>query len=143
MSPTPFVALCAVLLSPASAPLSRRAHLAAAAAVVLAPTSALAAKDCFLDCTQNCNRVAPGSARYCESSCAEYCEADDRRDGLSGSVSADGAEVGWASAYDLKARVTGQQRGVPYGEDRPPALPDVFKLAPTLRAVTGQSKVAQ
>lgn len=55
-----------------------------------------------------------------------YCLADDRRDGLSGSISSDGAEVGFASAYDLAARITGDTRAVPYGEDRPPALPDLF-----------------
>ena len=32
-------------------------------------------------------------------------------------------QVGWASAYDLPSRITGQQRLVPYGEDKPPVLP--------------------
>jgi hypothetical protein len=83
---------------------------------------AYAAKDCYLDCITNCNRVAPGSGEYCKSSCNSYCLQDDRRDGLSGSVSSEGSELGWASAYDLSSRVTGQQRAVPYGEDRPPSL---------------------
>ena len=85
---------------------------------------------------RSCNRVAPRSIKYCETSCVEYCAADDRRDGLSGSVSSDGAEVGFASAYDLAARITGETRAVPYGEDRPPALPDVFGVGDALKRAT-------
>ena len=85
---------------------------------LLPPRAALAAKDCYTDCTENCNRVAPRSVKYCENSCIDYCGQDDRRDGLSGSVSSEGAEVGLISAYDLGARATGKQRAVPYGEDQ-------------------------
>ena len=95
---------------------------ALAAACSLPAQRAIAAKDCYLDCTQNCNRVAPRSVRYCETSCVDYCAQDDRRDGLSGSISSEGSEVGLLSAYDLPSRATGKQRAVPYGEDRPPAL---------------------
>ena len=100
---------------------------------------ALAAKSCMQDCVENCNRVAPGSVRYCENSCVDYCDQDDRRDGLTGSVSSEGAEVGWLSAYDPQRFLPGAApRAVPYGEDRPPALPDVFGVAPQLRkAITG------
>lgn len=86
------------------------------------PEPALAVKDCFLDCTENCNRVAKGSFKYCESSCGDYCNQDDRRDGLSGSVDSSGAEVGLLSAYDRRDLLTGNQRAVPYGEDKPPAI---------------------
>jgi len=105
------------------------------------PRCASAAVDCMQDCTSNCNRVAPRSTRYCESSCVEYCAADDRRDGLSGSVSSEGAEIGWASGFDPGRLIPGSApKPVVYGDDRPPALPDVFNLAPTLRkVVTGGS----
>ena len=95
---------------------------ALAAACSLPAHPAIAAKDCYLDCTQNCTLVAPRSVRYCENSCVDYCGQDDRRDGLSGSISSEGSEVGLLSAYDLRSRATGQQRAVPYGEDRPPGL---------------------
>ena len=83
---------------------------------------------------QDCNRVAPKNKAYCASNCEGYCVQPDRRDGLSGSVDASGAEVGWLSAYDLPARATGTPRAVPYGEDRPPGLPDVFGINDKLRA---------
>ena len=117
--------------------LNRRSALIGAACLL--PSPALAVKDCYLDCEQNCNRVAPRSGRYCEQTCGDYCLQDDRRDGLSGSVSNEGAEAGLLSAYDLKSKLTGQApSGVVYGEDRPPALPDLLNVAPILRsAVTG------
>ena len=111
---------------------TRRAALLAAAAAALAPPprAALAAKDCMLDCLQNCNRVAPGSGSYCDGNCRDYCAQDDRRDGLSGSVDNSGGEIGWLSAYDYVGRARSTLVGggdkytkaVPYGEDRPPAL---------------------
>lgn len=109
---------------------ARRAVLLAACATAPAIMSsppmlaapAYAAKDCFLDCTSNCNRVAPKSFAYCQRSCEDYCLQDDRRDGLSGSVDSSKAEVGLISAYDIGARVTGTRRAVPYGEDQPPGL---------------------
>ena len=54
-------------------------------------------------------------------------------------MSNEGAEAGLLSAYDLKSKLTGQApSGVVYGEDRPPALPDLLNVGPILRsAVTG------
>ena len=118
------------------AELGRRAlwRLAAVSVASVALPS-FAAKDCFLDCTQNCNRVAKGSFRYCESSCADYCLQDDREDGLSGSVNNNRGEVGLLSAYDLAAKVTGQApAGVPFGEDRPPAFAMPSALSDALRS---------
>ena len=124
-----------------SALVDRRAALAKTIGllpVALAPPSAAnAAKDCLQDCLENCNRVAPKNKAYCASNCEGYCVQPDRRDGLSGSVDASGAEVGWLSAYDLPARATGTPRAVPYGEDRPPGLPDVFGINDKLRATVG------
>ena len=60
---------------------------------------------------------------------------DDRRDGLSGSVSTEGAEVGWASSF--KSPLEPQKPAV-YGSDKPPGLPDVFGTNSALRnAITG------
>ena len=98
------------------------ATLVSAAALSASPTAAFAAVDCFKDCNSNCNRVAPRSIKYCESSCNDYCLQEDRRDGLSGSVSSEAAEVWWSSAYDLGAKITGNSDTVVYGADRPPAL---------------------
>ncbi|KAL1524706.1 hypothetical protein AB1Y20_019591 [Prymnesium parvum] len=117
--------------------LARRTLLAALA---LAPSRASAAKDCFADCSSNCNRVAPRSAKYCEASCNEYCLQDDRRDGLSGSVSSEAAEVGFASAYDLGAKLSGAQQGVVYGADRPPGFKLPKGVDETLRSAVGISK---
>ena len=69
----------------------------------------------------NCNRVAKGSFKYCETSCGDYCAQDDRQDGLSGSVGSKGGEVGWLSAYN-PSRYFGDAQAVPYGEDKPPAF---------------------
>jgi len=82
-------------------PLRRAAVVSALSILASTPRVVWAAKDCFRDCESNCNRVAPRSGRYCEASCNDYCAQDDRRDGLSGSVSSEGAEIGLASAYDL------------------------------------------
>ena len=124
-----------------SALVDRRAALAKTIGllpVALAPPSAAnASKDCLQDCLENCNRVAPKNKAYCSSNCEGYCVQPDRRDGLSGSVDASGAEVGLISAYDLTARAKGVSRAVPYGEDRPPGLPDVFGINEKLRATVG------
>ena len=131
--------LVTALVPVAPAYISRRSVFSAGALAVCFPSATLAAKDCFADCEANCNRVAPRSGRYCEQTCGDYCLQEDRQDGLSGSVGNANAEVGLLSAYDLKAKVTGgAPSGVVFGEDRPPALPDVFNVAPTLRsAITG------
>mmetsp|Transcript_3480 Transcript_3480/g.5832 ORF Transcript_3480/g.5832 Transcript_3480/m.5832 type:complete len:165 (-) Transcript_3480:76-570(-) len=121
------------------AAMGRVAVITATAPFIICPPAAPAAVDCMGDCESNCNRVAPKSSRYCFDSCSEYCSQTDRRDGLSGSVSNEAAEVGWASAYDPKRLLPGSvPRGVVYGQDTPPALPDAFNLGPVLRrAVTG------
>ena len=49
--------------------------------------------------------------QYCLENCKSYCAQEDRTDGLSGSVSSDGGEVG------ILGRNT-----VVKGEDKPPAL---------------------
>lgn len=139
------LALCAVVaalsVDSRSALVDRRSALARTLGVLpfalASPRAANAAKDCLLDCLENCNRVAPKNKAYCASNCEGYCVQPDRRDGLSGSVDASGAEVGWLSAYDLPARATGTPRAVPYGEDRPPGLPDVFGINDKLRATVG------
>jgi len=106
--------------------MNRRAAVsgALAASVLALPLAARASKDCFDDCASNCARNAPGSLGYCKETCAEYCAQPDRRDGLSGSVSADAGEVGFASAYDYGNRLSGRLRSnVEYGTDRPPSIP--------------------
>mmetsp|Transcript_17183 Transcript_17183/g.46631 ORF Transcript_17183/g.46631 Transcript_17183/m.46631 type:complete len:168 (-) Transcript_17183:166-669(-) len=126
------------LLSAAAAltsPLTpRRTFLcrSAAALVGAQPLAALAASDCLKTCLQNCGRLASGSGSYCKDSCAEYCDQDDRKDGLSGSVSTDGAEFGFASSFKLP---NAPQKPTVYGEDLPPGLPDVFGLNKQLRKV--------
>ena len=80
----------------------RRAFVGSAAAalfVSIQPVSA--ASDCMKTCVSNCDRVAPGSGSYCKDSCVEYCAQEDRKDGLSGSVSTEGAEFGFASSFKL------------------------------------------
>ena len=114
----------------------RRAALGLVGAVLVAnPTAALAVADCMQTCSKNCNRNAPGSSSYCESSCVDYCGQDDRKDGLSGSVSSEGSEFGWTSSFK---NPLAPQKPVVYGDDLPPGLPDVFGYKNALRkAVTG------
>ena len=76
-----------------------------------------------------------GSRDYCESSCVDYCGQDDRKDGLSGSVSTEGSEFGFASSFK---NPLAPQKPTVYGDDKPPGLPDVFGVNQALRkAVTG------
>lgn len=101
----------------AGAQLSRRA---AVLGLLALPTAALASKDCLEDCNQNCARNAPQSLAYCRDTCTEYCAQPDRRDGLSGSVSAEAGETGFSSAFDYTNRLTGRlNSNVEYGTDRP------------------------
>ena len=109
---------------------------ACAFALSVAPMEAHAVKDCFQDCSENCNRLAPQSRSYCTRSCNDYCEQDDREDGLSGSVGSSGAEIGWRSGFDALSRAQGKISAVPYGEDRPPSLPDPFNVGPMLKKST-------
>ena len=50
--------------------------------------------DCKKDCVFNCVKQAPGSQDYCVMSCNDYCDQDDRHDGLSGSIDAKNGETG-------------------------------------------------
>jgi len=77
----------------------------------IAPFEANAAPDCYKDCLKSCNLVAPKDPEYCKSNCQSYCDQPDRTDGLSGSVSSEGGEVG----------ILGMTT-VPKGEDKPPGI---------------------
>ena len=68
--------------------------VAAASLFLSSPTPAWAVADCFDDCFKNCKKVAPKDPEYCTTNCRDYCDQDDRQDGLSGSVSSDSGEVG-------------------------------------------------
>jgi hypothetical protein len=72
---------------------------------------AWAVADCLDDCFKNCKRVAPKDPEYCVENCKDYCEQEDRTDGLSGSISAETGEVGLLGG-------TFGQGTVPRGEDR-------------------------
>jgi hypothetical protein len=80
-------------------------------AAVATPLPAFAEPECFKDCFKNCKLIAPKDPDYCLATCKEYCEQDDRSDGLSGSVSATSGEVGILGG-------TFGQGTVPKGEDR-------------------------
>ena len=62
----------------------------------------------------------------------DYCAQDDRKDGLSGSISTEGAEFGFGSSFKLP---NAPQKPTIYGDDKPPGLPDVFGLNKQLRKV--------
>lgn len=106
----------ALALAPLHKPRTRRNAFWIPALVAL-PTTARAdlKTDCIKDCTSNCNRVAPGNKPYCGLQCDDYCAQDDREDGLSGSVSSEGGEVGLTSY--ARAGNT-----VPAGDDVPPKM---------------------
>ena len=130
------LAMTSAMVAPST---SRRAFcgsaISGAAFLAAQPSVALAAVDCMQDCLKNCGRLAGGSKDYCTSSCVDYCAQDDRRDGLSGSVSSEGAEFGFASSFK---NPFAEQKPTVYGDDKPPGLPDVFGLNNALRkAVTG------
>lgn len=94
------------------------------------PLAASAAPaDCMTDCVKNCKIVVPqDTSNYCQDSCRDYCDQPDRRDGLSGSVSAEGGEVGILGG-------TFGQGTVVKGQDKPPQ----FKL-PGLNFDSGEGK---
>eukprot|EP00529_Nitzschia_sp_RCC80_P035273 CAMPEP_0113518170 /NCGR_PEP_ID=MMETSP0014_2-20120614/42711_1 /TAXON_ID=2857 /ORGANISM="Nitzschia sp." /LENGTH=175 /DNA_ID=CAMNT_0000415539 /DNA_START=75 /DNA_END=602 /DNA_ORIENTATION=- /assembly_acc=CAM_ASM_000159 len=79
------------------------------------PEASSAAADCYDDCLKNCKKIAPNDPDYCRNNCIDYCSQEDRRDGLSGSVSAEGGEVGLLGG-------TFGQGTVPKGEDKPPSV---------------------
>ena len=108
--------------SAASVTSTRRSFFAAAVRDVAAPVVGIAVAslsqpqpaaakeaDCFEDCFQNCKRIAPKDQQYCLDTCRDYCDQSDRRDGLSGSVSSEGGEMG----------ILGLSTVVK-GEDKPP-----------------------
>jgi hypothetical protein len=70
-----------------------------------------AATDCMKDCLKNCKQVAPKDPEYCLENCRGYCDQDDRNDGLSGSVSSDGGEMGILGISTVVK-----------GEDKPPSI---------------------
>lgn len=81
-----------------------------------APATSSAAKpDCYTDCFQNCQALAPKDLDYCRVSCLDYCQQPDREDGLSGSVSAAKGETGILGG-------SFGQGTVPKGQDKPPSL---------------------
>ena len=81
-----------------------------------APATSSAAKpDCYTDCFQNCQSLAPKDLDYCRDSCLDYCQQPDREDGLSGSVSAAKGETGILGG-------SFGQGTVPKGQDKPPSL---------------------
>jgi hypothetical protein len=51
---------------------------AGASMLLLNPAVSSAVVNCNKNCEVNCNKVAPGSADYCRTSCTEYCEQTDR-----------------------------------------------------------------
>jgi hypothetical protein len=83
----------------------------ATAASLLLSSPAWAVADCFDDCLKNCKKVAPKDPEYCIANCKDYCDQDDRQDGLSGSVSSQSGEVGILGG-------TFGQGTVPKDEDR-------------------------
>lgn len=92
--------------------LSRRSALAFTfGSVMLSPMVASATADCMSDCLNNCKQVAPKDPAYCADNCKDYCDQDDRTDGLSGSVSSEGGEVGILGSGTVTK-----------GKDKPPTV---------------------
>eukprot|EP00957_Ditylum_brightwellii_P005490 420518-Ditylum_brightwellii.AAC.1 len=78
---------------------------------LLLTSPAIAATDCMSDCLKNCKKIAPKDTEYCLGNCKEYCDQDDRTDGLSGSKSSETGEMGILGTYTVVK-----------GEDKPPSL---------------------
>ena len=74
--------------------------------------------DCNQDCVKNCILAAPGSIEYCQLSCSEYCNQDDRHDGLSGSIDSKNGETGIFGG-SIDGTVTRQ-------DDKPPRLLNII-----------------
>jgi hypothetical protein len=93
--------------------MSRRAALSliGSSGAIIAPFSAHAATDCMKDCLQNCNVIAPNNQAYCTENCRTYCDQEDRTDGLSGSISSTGGEMGILGINTVVK-----------GEDKPPQM---------------------
>mmetsp|Transcript_30141 Transcript_30141/g.34712 ORF Transcript_30141/g.34712 Transcript_30141/m.34712 type:complete len:180 (+) Transcript_30141:88-627(+) len=75
------------------------------------PLEANAKADCMSDCLKECKLIAPKDPGYCLGNCKDYCSQEDRNDGLSGSVSSTGGEMG----------ILGTSTVVK-GEDKPPSI---------------------
>jgi hypothetical protein len=111
---------------------------AAVATSAIDPTSAgfapaaHAAEDCYADCFKNCKAIAPKDTEYCEFTCNEYCSQPDRKDGLSGSVSYEGGEVGILGGTFGTGTVV-------KGQDKPPsvALPGLDFTSPQGKKLLG------
>ena len=85
--------------------------VAVGTAIQTKPSRAWAAPDCMSDCVKNCKAIAPKDTEYCLATCKDYCAQDDRTDGLSGSISSAGGEVGILGG-------TFGQGTIPKGEDK-------------------------
>lgn len=112
-----FLALTASALSPSflSSSMSSRRQALSSIVTVALPTLTVAAADCYKDCFKNCKEIAPKNPEYCQATCQEYCEQDDRTDGLSGSVSNTGGEVGILGGTFGTGTVV-------KGQDKPPSV---------------------
>jgi hypothetical protein len=76
----------------------------------------IAKADCYTDCFKNCKILAPKDDIYCKESCTEYCNQDDREDGLSGSISSEKGEVGiLGGSFGTGTVVKGQDRPPMFG----------------------------
>lgn len=94
------------------------AYAGVAIASIVVPDNhqvAWAATDCYQDCVKNCKSIAPKNEEYCVMNCRDYCNQDDRKDGLSGSVSFEGGEVGILGGSFGSGTVV-------KGEDKPPSV---------------------
>jgi len=89
---------------------------AATLSSIIPPANAANKPDCYTDCNKNCRKAVPNdTSNYCRDTCLEYCQQDDRRDGLSGSVSSEGGEMGILGGGFGQGTVV-------QGEDKPPTL---------------------
>lgn len=79
------------------------------------PSPAWAAEDCYQDCYKNCLAIAPLNSDYCDLNCREYCAQPNRSDGLSGSASYEGGEVGILGGTFGTGTVV-------KGQDKPPSV---------------------
>jgi hypothetical protein len=84
--------------------------------LVVTPSKAAAKADCLQDCIKNCKQIVPNdTSNYCRDTCTDYCIQPDRTDGLSGSVSSEGGEVGILGGTFGTGTVV-------KGEDKPPSI---------------------
>jgi hypothetical protein len=122
MRTIPSLAFVAMTLLPSALSLalpsiSRRDALASlfVASSTLLPMNSAVAADCYQDCFTNCKQIAPKNVDYCQMTCQDYCSQSDRTDGLSGSVSNVGGEVGILGGTFGTGTVV-------KGQDKPPEI---------------------